>query len=741
MPRRPAPDVDVETVAAGAEELRAAGRAAMGVTGETGQVPPLRKILRSRGVGWYPLIALSLLVIADQFQSYGFTVLAPEISATLGISKGAIAAALAVKTLAIALAPLPMAALVQRRARRAVLSVATGVAWSVFAIGTGFVISAAGLLAVLSADGLSSGSISGLHTPLLVDIYPPEARVRVLSYYTSAGSAASVAAPLLVALVAGVLGFTWRGVFAVAGLVSLACALGAFRLRDPGFGRWDTQKLRDMARRHEDETLSVAPPSSDLAEAEVSLGFFEIVRRLLLIPTVRRLMIANAVFGVLLIPFQTFLIFFLQERWGLGPGGRGVFLAFTAGVSVVALLIFGRPGERAFRRDPGRIMRLGGYLQALAVVLICLAALSPWFWGMVALFALAFAALAILTPALAVGVLSVIPAEMRPHASALSYIFLGGVGGLLGAFFLNGIDNHFGIVGTIISLIIPGVIGSLVLASTGGLIVADIDRMIGEVIEDTEIQEITRSGGHLPMLACRGIDFSYGQVQVLFDVDLTVDDGEMVALLGTNGAGKSTLLRVISGIGLPTSGSVRYRGAEITYIDAERRVRLGITQIPGGRAVFGPMSVVNNMRSFAYTLGADRRAVDRRIDASFAAFPRLAQRRNQAASTLSGGEQQMLALSKALILKPRLLLIDELSLGLAPIVVGQLLDMVRQINAEGTAVVLVEQSVNIALELVDHAYFMEKGEMRFDGPASGLLARDDLLRAVFLEGTAKGSGR
>jgi ABC-type branched-subunit amino acid transport system ATPase component len=192
---------------------------------------------------------------------------------------------------------------------------------------------------------------------------------------------------------------------------------------------------------------------------------------------------------------------------------------------------------------------------------------------------------------------------------------------------------------------------------------------------------------------------------------------------------------------LPSRGSVRFHGEDITYLDAERRLRLGITQIPGGRAVFGPMTVVENLRSFGYSLGRDRRGLDAAIDTCFDAFPRLAERRTSLAATLSGGEQQMLGLSKALILRPRLLLIDELSLGLAPVVVAQLLDMVRRINADGTAVVLVEQSVNIALNLVEHAYFMEKGEMRFDGRASELLARDDLLRAVFLQGTAAVAAR
>jgi ABC-type branched-subunit amino acid transport system ATPase component len=262
--------------------------------------------------------------------------------------------------------------------------------------------------------------------------------------------------------------------------------------------------------------------------------------------------------------------------------------------------------------------------------------------------------------------------------------------------------------------------------------------MVDALVEDEELRVLRDGGARLPLLACRGIDFSYGRLQVLFDVDFSVDAGEMVALLGTNGAGKSTLLRVISGVGLPTNGTIRVDGADITYLDAERRVERGITQIPGGKAVFGPMSVVDNMRVFGFSHGRKRAAIDRGIEESFEKFPRLAERRDQLASTLSGGEQQMLALSKAFIVRPRLLLIDELSLGLAPKVVGELLEMVRVINTSGTAVVLVEQSVNIALSAVDHAFFMEKGEIRFDGRAVDLLGRDDLLRSVFLAGATKG---
>jgi ABC-type branched-subunit amino acid transport system ATPase component len=151
------------------------------------------------------------------------------------------------------------------------------------------------------------------------------------------------------------------------------------------------------------------------------------------------------------------------------------------------------------------------------------------------------------------------------------------------------------------------------------------------------------------------------------------------------------------------------------------------------------MTVLENLRSYGYSLGGGAKS-EAAIDACFEAFPNLFERRDSLAANLSGGQQQMVGLCKALMLKPRLLVIDELSLGLAPVIVGQLLDTVRRINADGTAVVLVEQSVNIALNLVDHAYFMEKGEIRFDGPSKELLDRGDLLRAVFLQGATAGVG-
>jgi ABC-type branched-subunit amino acid transport system ATPase component len=730
---RKSPDELVERVEATRDELHSEARARLGVTGGDEKPPPLREVLREQRLSLYPLTALGILSIVDTFQGYAFRVLTPEVSATLGISRPAIAGLLAVSTLAGALGPLPMAALTAQKARRAFLIVVTGILWSLVAISTGYATALAGLVLVLVLDGLTTASVAALHTPFLMDSYPAEGRVRALSYYLGANSFGNVLAPLLVAFFATIFELTWRGVFVGLGLISLMGAFTSIRLRDPGFGRWDSEQIRDTVRKRDTGAERLAEVG--LSESDVALGFFEIVRRLTLVPTIRRLLVVETVFGVFLIPYQVFLAFFLEEQWNLGPGGRGLFVAYLAAVSVAALALFGKRGESMYRKDPARVVEVAAWLIAGFVACVCLAALVSDFALMATLFGISAGLLAPLGPSLNIAILSVIPSGMRPHAAALIGIAVA-VGGIAGALLLGGIDSQYGIVGTIVSLIIPGFIGSLMLRSTAPLVTPDLDRMIDETLEDEEIRQITAGGGRLPMLACKKIDFSYDHVQVLFDVDFTVDDGEMVALLGTNGAGKSTLLKVISGIGLPSAGSVRYRGADITYLDAERRLRLGITQVPGGRAVFGPLDVVENLRIFGYSIGRNRKKIEESIERSLASFPRLADRRNQKASTLSGGEQQMLGLAKALMLQPRLLLVDELSLGLAPMIVSHLFDMVREINQAGTAVVLVEQSVNIALNLAEHVYFMEKGEIRFDGPSDDLLQRDDLLRAVFLEGAA-----
>jgi ABC-type branched-subunit amino acid transport system ATPase component len=236
------------------------------------------------------------------------------------------------------------------------------------------------------------------------------------------------------------------------------------------------------------------------------------------------------------------------------------------------------------------------------------------------------------------------------------------------------------------------------------------------------------------LLDVRAIDFSYGHVQVLFGVDVSVAPGEVLALLGTNGAGKSTLLRVISGLGKQSRGTVAFRGRSIDGLAAHERMRAGIVQLPGGKAIFPGLTVAENLLVGAHTFKWDRRRIAERCDAVLELFPVLTERLEQAAGSMSGGEQQMLGLAKALLPEPEVLLIDELSLGLAPVVVESLIGVVERLKADSVTMVIVEQSVNIALTLADRAIFMEKGEIRFSGPAAELARRDDLVRAVFLGG-------
>ena len=226
------------------------------------------------------------------------------------------------------------------------------------------------------------------------------------------------------------------------------------------------------------------------------------------------------------------------------------------------------------------------------------------------------------------------------------------------------------------------------------------------------------------------VDFSYGQLQVLFGVDLEIRTGEILGLLGTNGAGKSTVLRVLSGLTPPNRGQVMFDGNVVTGVPAEDLVGRGLAMVPGGKAMFPDMTVVEGLEVGARLLPKGQRAA--RIQRELDRFPRLGERRTSLAGALSGGEQQQLAIAKALLLDPKLLCIDELSLGLAPLIVEGLLQTVRDVRDAGTTVVVVEQSLNIAASLCDRAVFLEKGTIRFEGAPRELLERGDIARSVFL---------
>lgn len=255
--------------------------------------------------------------------------------------------------------------------------------------------------------------------------------------------------------------------------------------------------------------------------------------------------------------------------------------------------------------------------------------------------------------------------------------------------------------------------------------------------ESTTEMAVVTSVFPRPLLFTRDLEFCYGKLQVLFGISLEVQRGEALALLGTNGAGKSTLLKVIAGLERPTRGQVIFEGDEITGRPAEQLVGRGVVLIPGGRAVFTDMTVDENLRMQGLTVRKRAGWLDERRRIVLDTFPRLAERLGQPAGSLSGGEQQQLALAKALLLDPKVLCIDELSLGLAPVVVAELLNIVKGIHQSGVTMILVEQSLNIAAQICERAIFLEKGQVRFEGSTTELLERDDIARAVFLGGTVK----
>jgi ABC-type branched-subunit amino acid transport system ATPase component len=238
----------------------------------------------------------------------------------------------------------------------------------------------------------------------------------------------------------------------------------------------------------------------------------------------------------------------------------------------------------------------------------------------------------------------------------------------------------------------------------------------------------------VPVLQLRNIDFSYGPVQVLFDVHLDVGRGETLALLGTNGAGKTTLLRLVSGLGVPSRGAVRLNGDNVTRWSPQTRVKSGIHQLAGGNAIFAPMSVRENLEMAGFIYRKNRKDRRARFERALSIFPDLEARLSDTAGLLSGGQQQMLGLAMALMHDPEILLIDELSLGLAPLIVESLLRVIDRLKADGQTMIIVEQSLNVALAIAERAVFMEKGRICFEGPSAELLQREDLVRAVFLGG-------
>jgi branched-chain amino acid transport system ATP-binding protein len=235
----------------------------------------------------------------------------------------------------------------------------------------------------------------------------------------------------------------------------------------------------------------------------------------------------------------------------------------------------------------------------------------------------------------------------------------------------------------------------------------------------------------MALLEVENLNTYYGHVHALKGISLTVDEGEIVTLIGANGAGKSTTLRTISGLLRPREGRVAFQGQELNAVPAHEIVYRGISQAPEGRAVFATLTTNENLNMGAYSLGGDKEAIEENRRRVFKLFPRLEERKNQIAGTLSGGEQQMLAIGRALMARPKLLMLDEPSLGLAPMLVKAIFQTIREINEQGVTILLVEQNARAALRLADKGYVLETGNIVLEGTAEKLMG-DERVRKAYL---------
>jgi len=682
--------------------------------------------LRSRidplvgGAALFPLAVLFFLFFFDEFDTAAFGVLAPDIEKSFHLTDARFGLIVILNVSIVLLLAVPVGWLGDRT-KRTRLVIAGGVLAGVFSFLTGIVGTVALLFVVRIGNGLGRLINEPVHSSLLADYYPPESRGVIYAIHRTAPQWAIVVGAAITGAVAALWG--WQVAFVILIVPILITVFFALRLREPRRGGTDD------------------PDAALEAEAEEPVPFRQGARTLWAVPTLRREYWSYAFIGAGVIPLAYLVPLYYKRAFGLGPFPRGLIFAASGLASLAGLYLAGRLTSQWFAKSPGEPLRRAGGVICLVGLGLVLTAVSPTLWiALPVTFATYFVGGFYFPPFLATQAL-VSPARVRTLSFGLGSVFL--VFGVWALFFIPGIaavsDDH-GIRWGIGVLAPYWVIGGLVLASASRHVAKDSASALKSLAATVAMRRQRLSAGERSLLVCAGVDVAYESVQVLFGVDLDIQDGELVALLGTNGAGKSTLLKAISGLVEPAGGAILFDGVDITHADARTRLDLGIVQMPGGRSVFPTLTVDECLRIAGWAHRDDQAHIKAATARALEQFPVLSERRFTMAGALSGGEQQMLGLAMALISKPRLLMIDELSLGLAPTIVSRLVEIVREIHEQGTTVIVVEQSVNVALTLAERAVFMEKGEVRFSGPAADLLDRPDVLRSVFLEGAATALG-
>jgi branched-chain amino acid transport system ATP-binding protein len=672
------------------------------------------------GEAVFPLVVLFGLNAVDELDRTAFGILLPEIRESFGLDLTGALAVVALSAVAALALQVPIAQHADR-ARRVPLVIAGALVWAVFSGLTGLAWSVAVLVIARSGSAVGKAVIDPTHNSLIADWYPLQARNRVYSVHRAANATGAFVGPLVAGLLAYSLG--WRAPFLLFVIPTLVFVLLALRLREPVRGKWEREAA---GADHEVAHTEEAAPS-----------FAESWRTVQKVPSLRRLWWSLPFLATALIGFVTLAALMYDQEFGLNERQRGVAAAITEPFQLAGIIIGSRIIARRYVGDLAGLLRFLGSIAIVCSIASVAFAFAPNVVIAVGVNCILSGSLAALGP----GILGAFSLAIPPRARATGFSMasLWVIPGLVVLPFIGWVAEEWNIRVGLLVMLPLFFIGSLILRSVSGLIVADVTEVWRSTAARSEAV-VRRRQGLADLLLVRRLDASYGDRQVLFGIDLDVKEGEVVALLGTNGAGKSTLLRAISGVLQADRGAVVLDGRDITHAPPNEIAALGIAQVPGGIGIFPSLTVDEHLQLAGWTRHRDRAGVRAATAEVLELFPALQSRLHDPAGNLSGGQQQMLALGMALIARPRVLLIDELSLGLAPMIVGQLLTVVRRLAEEGVAVVLVEQSVNVAVEAADRAYFLERGTIRFSGPTSELLARPDLLRSVFLTGAADGGG-
>ena len=674
------------------------------------------------GGGAATFVVLMILNSLDELQTAAIAVLAPDIRDTFGVSDGTITFIASSSGAFVVLGAIPMGWAADRMRRVPIIGWAS-IIFAAMVTLSGMAVNAFSFFWARFGVGIAKANTIPVHSSMIADTYPIGIRGRIGAIDKGTGRLIAVISPVLVGGIAAIANGPgevdgWRWAYYILGIPVAIAAIAAFFLKEPQRGRWEKEDVLGESFT-EDDPL---PVSMDAAFS-----------RLMRIKTVKSVVVGFSALGFGLFTAPVLENLWLEDKFGLESFERGAWATAAGLFTVLSLVYVGPKFDRLWRENPTRTLHMIGALIGFSAVF------KPIQWAMptVPLFiAFSIPTLVMLNTAFAMVspvMQAIVPYRLRGSGTALItlYIFfIGGTGGGLISFMFA--DSWGPRVTTLVLTIPSAILGGLIMYRGAKHVRHDLSLNVQELFDEQDEQRRTSDDDEIPALQLNNIDFSYGPVQVLFDVAFEVKKGETLALLGTNGAGKSTILRVISGLGIPERGVVRLGGRTVTYTSPQLRSRLGIQQLPGGKGVFPDMTVRQNLVMGAYIHRRDSVDVERRIASVLELFPDLERRQGQRANSMSGGQQQMLALARVLLHEPEILLIDELSLGLAPTVVQDLLELIERLQERGQTIILVEQSLNVALSIADRAIFLEKGQIRFEGSAQELLERDDLARAVFL---------